>query len=67
VQAGVETTVFQASNSLGRWLPGRAAEALRQLATDGLLSWQMGAIVLSAWVAGLLAVGAVRTLRTDIT
>jgi ABC-2 type transport system permease protein len=67
VQAGVETTVFQASSSVGRWLPGRAAEALRQLPTDGLLAWQTGALVLSAWVSGLLLVGAVRTLRTDIT
>lgn len=67
VQAGVESTVFQASRSVGRWLPGRASEALRQLPTDGLLSWQMGAIVLSAWVAGLLIVGAMRTLRSDVT
>jgi ABC-2 type transport system permease protein len=67
VQAGVESAVFQASSSVGRWLPGRAGEALRQLSTEGMLSWRTGAIVLSAWVAGLLAVGAVRTLRTDIT
>ena len=67
VQAGVESAVFQASTSVGRWLPARAGEALRQLPTEGLLSWQMGAIVLSAWVAGLLIAGATRTLRTDIT
>lgn len=67
VQAGVEGAVFQASRSVGRWLPGRASEALRQLPTDGLLSWRMGAIVLAAWVAGLLAAGAMRTLRSDVT
>jgi ABC-2 type transport system permease protein len=66
VQAGVESAVFQASTSVGRWLPGRAAEALRQLPTEGLLSWQMGALVLSAWVVGLLTIGAMRTLRSDI-
>jgi ABC-2 type transport system permease protein len=67
VQAGVESAVFQASRAVGRWLPGRASEALRQLPTEGLLSWRAGAMVLSAWVAGLLIVGALRTLRADIT
>jgi ABC-2 type transport system permease protein len=67
VQAGVESAVFQASRPVGRWLPGRASEALRQLPTEGLLSWRTGAVVLSAWVAGLLIAGAVRTVRADIT
>jgi ABC-2 type transport system permease protein len=67
VQAGVESVAFQASTSVGRWLPGRAAEALRQLPTDGLLSWRMGALALAAWVVGLLVAGAARTLRNDIT
>jgi ABC-2 type transport system permease protein len=67
VQAGVESAIFQASTSVGRWLPGRAAEALRQLPTEGLLSWRMGAVVLSAWVIALLIAGTGRTLRSDIT
>lgn len=67
VQAGVESAVFQASPSVGRWLPGHAGEAMRQSLTEGLLSWQAGVIALSAWVVGLLAIGAVRTARGDIT
>jgi len=66
IQAGVETTVFQASSSVGRWLPGRAGEALRQLPAEGLLSWQVGALVLTAWVVALLIAGTWRTLRRDI-
>jgi ABC-2 type transport system permease protein len=67
VQAGVETAIFQASTTVGRWLPGRAGEALRQLPTEGLLSWQAGAIALSAWVVTLLVAGAARTVQGDIT
>jgi hypothetical protein len=67
IQAGIETTVFQASESVGRWLPGRAGEALRQIPAEGLLSWQTGALVLAAWVAAVLIAGDWRTLRRDIT
>jgi ABC-2 type transport system permease protein len=67
IQAGVETTITQASTSVGRWLPGRAGEAIRQLPAKGLLSWQVAAVVLICWVAALMIAGAYRTLRNDIT
>jgi ABC-2 type transport system permease protein len=67
VQTVLEQTIFSASTTVGRWLPAQASEALRQVPAPGLLSVGAGAAVLAAWVAGVVVVGYVRTVRGDIT
>ncbi len=62
----VESIIFQASTTVGRWFPGEAAEALRRIPADGLLSMTQGGLTLGAWLVGLLAFGTLRLTRTDV-
>jgi ABC-2 type transport system permease protein len=67
VQVIVETALFAASRSVGRFLPGEAGDALRRLPANGLLSPGMAAVALGCWVVGILVIGIVRTNRSDVT
>jgi ABC-2 type transport system permease protein len=62
----IEPIVFQASAELGKWFPGQAAEALRRVPVDGLLSMGTGTAVLTAWILLLAGAGIYRTARGDI-
>jgi ABC-2 type transport system permease protein len=67
LQTVVESAIFAASSSVGRFLPSQAGDALRQFPAEGLLSVGTAAVVLAGWVAVLLAAGVIRTRRGDIT
>jgi ABC-2 type transport system permease protein len=67
LQTVIETSIFQANNSFGRWLPGLAGNAIRRFPDTGMLSPTNGVIVLAVWVAALLGYGYMRTVRKDIT
>lgn len=62
----VESIIFQASTTVGRWFPGEAAEALRRIPADGLLTMSAGGVTLGAWLVGLLTLGTLRLTRSDI-
>lgn len=67
VETIVETAVFQASTTIGKWLPGESASAIRRFPADGLLSPSAGVIVLAVWAAALLAFGYYQVLGRDVT
>jgi ABC-2 type transport system permease protein len=67
VQVVVENSIFSASATVGRWLPFRAGDALRQFPAEGLLTAQSAALALAAWIAVVLVAGLARTLRSDVT
>ncbi|MDX2679236.1 ABC transporter permease [Streptomyces sp. NY05-11A] len=62
-----EPIVFEASTEVGQWLPGAAAQALRQIPQDGLLSTGAGAAIFGVWTIAVLLVGYWRTTRNDLT
>ena len=63
---GVETLLFATVPSIGRYLPGQAANALAGLPTDDLLTPPAGAVVLVAWTLVFVALATLRTDRSDI-
>jgi hypothetical protein len=52
--------------SVGRFVPARAADGLMGLRVQHVLSPCIGAIVLIAWAAALVAIGIVVSARQDI-
>ena len=62
---GVETLLFATVPSVGRYLPGQAANGLAGLPTDELLTPATGATVLIAWTLVFVALATVRTDRSD--
>lgn len=62
-----ETVINTGSSSIGRWLPGVAALALRRDPGEGLLPMALGGIVLAAWVMAALVGGLFRTRHADVT
>jgi hypothetical protein len=62
----VDATLFAAVPSAGRWLPGKAGDALTGRPVDELLAPGIGAAVLVAWTIALLVAATVRTDRTDV-
>ena len=62
----VESLLFALVPSVGRFVPGEAANALQGASTDHLLSPAVGALVLLAWVAGLALIGLLWTERRDV-
>lgn len=62
-----EPIVFEASTDVGQWLPGAAAQGLRQIPQDGLLSTGAGAAVFGLWTIAVLLVAHWRTTRNDLT
>jgi ABC-type transport system involved in multi-copper enzyme maturation permease subunit len=63
---GIETLLFATVPSVGRYLPGQAANALAGLPTEDLLMPISGVVVLIGWTLVFVALATVRTDRTDI-
>jgi ABC-2 type transport system permease protein len=62
----VDAVLFAAVPGLGRYLPGKAGDALLGLPKDHLLTPAMGAAVLVAWTVALVAGAIARNERTDV-
>jgi ABC-2 type transport system permease protein len=62
----VDNLLFGLVPSVGRFVPARAADALMGLRVHHLLSPGIGAIVLIAWAAALVAIGIALSVRQDI-
>ncbi|MFI0448883.1 hypothetical protein [Actinomadura sp. 6N118] len=62
-----ETVIRTATVTVGKWLPGVAALALRRDPSEGLLTMTAGGLVLAAWVLATTTAGLVRTRNADIT
>lgn len=62
----VESVLFAFVPSVGRYLPGQAANSLTGAAADKLVSPGAGAAVLVAWAIALAIAAAIRTDRSDI-
>ena len=62
----VDNLLFGLVPSVGRFVPARAADGLMGLRVQHLLSPGIGAIVLIAWAAALVAIGIVLSVRQDI-
>ncbi|MET8042727.1 hypothetical protein ABZU25_17940 [Micromonospora sp. NPDC005215] len=61
-----EPIVFEASTTVGRWLPGAAAQSLRRIPQDGLLSMDTGAAVFGGWIVLIFVFAYLRNSRSDI-
>ena len=62
----VDATLFAAVPVLGRWLPGKAGDALIGLPTDDLLAPAAGALVLLAWTLAFAVAATLRNDRADV-
>lgn len=62
----VDAGLFEAAPSLGRFLPGKAGDALIGLPRDGLVAPAAGAAVLLAWAVAFAVAAALRTERMDV-
>jgi ABC-type transport system involved in multi-copper enzyme maturation permease subunit len=62
----VDTTLFAAAPSFGRYLPGKAGDALAGRPAEHLLTPAAGAAVLIAWSLVLVAAATVRNERSDV-
>lgn len=61
----IESVVFAASPSVGRFTPAQAASALGGMPDEGLLAPGAGAAVLLLWTVAFVVAAAVRTDRAD--
>jgi ABC-2 type transport system permease protein len=62
----VENLLFALVPSVGRFVPGEAANALQGSSADHLLSPAIGGLVMLAWLAGLALIGLLWTERRDV-
>jgi len=62
----VDAVLFSAVPSIGRYLPGKASDALAGLPTAHLVTPALGAAVYAAWTLAFLAAATVRIDRSDI-
>lgn len=62
----VDAGLFAAIPSVGRYLPGKAGDALAGLPTEHLLIPGLGAAVLLAWTLAFIAAATVRSDRSDV-
>ena len=62
----VDAVLFAAVPSVGRYLPGKAGDALAGRPVEDLLQPGMGAVVLTAWTLALVVAASVRTERSDV-
>lgn len=62
----IDAALFAAVPSLGRFLPGKAGDALTGQPVEHLLAPGWGALVLAAWTAILVAASMVRNDRSDV-
>jgi ABC-type transport system involved in multi-copper enzyme maturation permease subunit len=62
----VDATLFAAAPGVGRYLPGKAGDALAGQSVEHLLSPASGAAVLAAWTVVFVAAATARSDRSDI-
>lgn len=62
----VDAVLFAAVPAAGRWLPGKAGDALVGRPDADLLAPAAGAAVLAVWALAFVAAAVVRTARSDI-
>jgi ABC-2 type transport system permease protein len=62
----VDALLFASLPSVGRYLPGKAGDALAGQGVDHLLAPGLGAAVLVAWTLAFFAVAAVRDAHSDV-
>lgn len=62
----VDATLFAATPGVGRFLPGKAGDALAGQPVDHLLSPGAGALALIAWTLAFVLAATVRTERSDV-
>jgi ABC-type transport system involved in multi-copper enzyme maturation permease subunit len=62
----VDAVLFAAAPSVGRYLPGKAGDALAGRPDELLLAPGLGAAVLIVWALALLAAATVRNDRSDV-
>ena len=62
----VDAALFAAAPSVGRYLPGKAGDALAGRAVEHLLTPGVGAVVLAAWALAFVVAAAWRTAHTDV-
>jgi ABC-2 type transport system permease protein len=62
----VDAVVFSAAPSIGRYLPGKASDALAGLPTAHLVTPALGAALYAAWALAILAAAVVRNERSDV-
>jgi ABC-type transport system involved in multi-copper enzyme maturation permease subunit len=62
----VDATLFAATPDVGRFLPGKAGDALAGQPVDHLLSPGAGALALIAWTLAFVLAATVRTERSDV-
>ena len=62
----VDAVLFAAVPSVGRYLPGKAGDALAGRPDELLLAPGLGAAVLIAWALAFLAAATVRNDRSDV-
>ncbi len=62
----VDATLFAAVPALGRWLPGKAGDAIIGLPKDDLLAPAAGALTLLAWTFAFAIAAMLRNDRADV-
>lgn len=62
----IETVLFSAAPSVGRYLPAQAGSALGGMPDEGLLGPGVAGAVLVAWTVAFIAAATVRTDRSDV-
>ena len=62
----VDALLFSAVPSIGRYLPGKASDALAGLPTPHLVTPALGAAVYAAWTLMFLVAATVRNDRSDV-
>lgn len=62
----VDALLFASVPSIGRYLPGKAGDALAGRGVDNLLTPGAGAAVIAAWTLALVAAAAMRDGRGDV-
>jgi ABC-2 type transport system permease protein len=62
----VDALLFAAVPSVGRYLPGKAGDALTGRPVEDLLTPGQGAVVFVAWALAFVAAATVRNARSDV-
>ena len=62
----IDAVLFSAVASVGRFLPGKASDALAGLPTEHLLTPGIGAAVYACWTTAFIAIAIARNDRTDV-
>ena len=62
----VDAVLFSSLPAVGRYLPGKAGDALAGVPREHLLAPALGAAVLAAWMLALIAAATVRSDRSDV-